>query len=78
MFEDNAEFAYGLFHAQDVIRKELLLRLTKMQGKNIASEAITNYLAYWNNGEKSRSVTDALIKVLETVSSEDASYVIKN
>ena len=78
LFEDNAEFAYGLFHAQDVIRKELLLRLTKMQGKNIASEAITNYLAYWNNGEKSRSVTDALIKVLETVSSEDASYVIKN
>lgn len=53
LFEDNAEFAYGLFHAQDVIRKELLLRLTKMQGKNIASEAITNYLAYWNNGEKS-------------------------
>lgn len=29
LFEDNAEFAYGFFHAQDSIRKELLLRLEK-------------------------------------------------
>ena len=27
LFEDNAEFAYGFFHAQDSIRKELLLPL---------------------------------------------------
>ena len=27
LFEDNAEFAYGFFHAQDAIRKELLIRL---------------------------------------------------
>ena len=27
LFEDNAEFAYGFFHAQDSIRKELLIRL---------------------------------------------------
>ena len=26
LFEDNAEFAYGFFHAQDAIRKELLFR----------------------------------------------------
>ncbi len=29
LFEDNAEFAYGFFHAQDAIRKELLHRLEK-------------------------------------------------
>ena len=27
LFEDNAEFAYGFFHAQDAIRKELLIRM---------------------------------------------------
>ncbi len=33
LFEDNAEFAYGFFHAQDAIRKELLIRLESHEGR---------------------------------------------
>ena len=61
LFEDNAEFAYGFFHAQDSIRKELLLRLEKLQAEGVAPEAIGAYLNGWNDQEKSRAVTDALI-----------------
>ena len=31
LFEDNAEFAYGFFHAQDAIRKEILIRLETLK-----------------------------------------------
>ena len=78
LFEDNAEFAYGFFHAQDSIRKELLLRLEKMQGEGVAPKAIGAYLDSWNDHEKSRAVTDALIAALQGVPGEDAAYILGN
>ena len=65
LFEDNAEFAYGFFHAQDVIRKELLLLLTKMKDDGIAVQEIDDYLKNWNESGKSRQVSDALLAKLE-------------
>ena len=78
LFEDNAEFAYGFFHAQDSIRKELLLRLEKLQAEGVAPEAIGAYLNGWNDQEKSRAVTDALISALQGVTGEDAAYILEN
>ena len=78
LFEDNAEFAYGFFHAQDSIRKELLLRLEKLQAEGVAPEAIGAYLNGWNDQEKSRAVTDALIAALQGVADEDAAYILEN
>ena len=40
LFEDNAEFAYGFFHAQDAIRKELLIRMESLKSAGIAVEAM--------------------------------------
>ncbi len=78
LFEDNAEFAYGFFHAQDSIRKELLLRLEKLQAEGVVPEAIGAYLNGWNDQEKSRAVTDALIAALQGVADEDAAYILEN
>ncbi len=79
LFEDNAEFAYGFFHAQDSIRRELLIRLEAVKAEGIAVDAIDAYLADWNNGEKSREVSDALIEALEAASrTEDTAYVLDN
>ena len=78
LFEDNAEFAYGFFHAQDSIRKELLLRLEKLQAEGVVPEAIGAYLNGWNEQEKSRAVTDALIAALQGVADEDAAYILEN
>ena len=47
LFEDNAEFAYGFFHAQDSIRKELLIRLEAMKAAGIAVEAVEAYENGW-------------------------------
>ena len=52
LFEDNAEFAYGFFHAQDAIRKELLLRLESLKDAGVAADAITTI---WTAGTTARS-----------------------
>ena len=79
LFEDNAEFAYGFFHAQDAIRKELIIRLESLREAGVAAKAIDEYLAGWNDGEKSRAVSDALISALEiSEQTEDVRYILEN
>ena len=79
LFEDNAEFAYGFYHAQDVIRKEMILKLETIKAAGIASEAIENYLANWDKKEVSRAVSDALIGALENAEkTPEVQYVLDN
>lgn len=79
LFEDNAEFAYGFFHAQDAIRKEILLRLESLREAGVAVDAIDAYLANWNDREQSRTVSDALIAALNHVeSTPDVAFVLEN
>ncbi|HIY53766.1 MAG TPA: pyruvate:ferredoxin (flavodoxin) oxidoreductase [Candidatus Agathobaculum merdavium] len=79
LFEDNAEFAYGFFHAQDAIRKEILLRLESLREAGVAVDAIDAYLANWNDREQSRAVSDALIAALNHVeSTPDVAFVLEN
>ena len=79
LFEDNAEFAYGFFHAQDAIRKEILLRLESLREAGVAVDAIDAYLANWNDREQSRAVSDALIAALNDVeSTPDVAFVLEN
>ena len=79
LFEDNAEFAYGFFHAQDAIRKELLVCLERMKENGVAEEAVSDYLANWNDKEKSRSVSDALISALESQEkTADVDFILDN
>ena len=79
LFEDNAEFAYGFFHAQDAIRKELLIRLESLRDAGVAVDAVNDYLAGWNDHEKSRAVSDALIAALEGCEqTADVAYILNN
>ena len=79
LFEDNAEFAYGFFHAQDSIRKELLIRLEAIKAVGIAAEAVEAYENGWKKTETSRAVTDALITALEQAEqTEDVKYILEN
>ena len=79
LFEDNAEFAYGFFHAQDSIRKELLIRLDAIKAAGIAAEAVEAYENGWKKTETSRTVTDALLAALEKAEqTEDVKYVLEN
>lgn len=79
LFEDNAEFAYGFFHAQDTIRREIITHLQSLKAQNVQTEAIDNYLANWEDGAQSRQVSDSLISALEEVSQlEEAAFVLQN
>ena len=75
----NAEFAYGFFHAQDIIRKELMVHLEKLQSQGVAVDAIAAYLKDWNDSTKSRAVTDALLAAVEAApQNDDTAYILEN
>lgn len=79
LFEDNAEFAYGFFLAQDTIRKEILNKLEAIKEAGIAVETIDRYLANWNDKDASRAVSDALIDALSnSQNSPDIQFVLEN
>jgi pyruvate-ferredoxin/flavodoxin oxidoreductase len=79
LFEDNAEFAYGFFHAQDSIRKEILIRLEAMKDSGAAADAVNDYLGNWDDKEKSRAVSDALIAALKSSEkTPDIEFVLDN
>ncbi len=79
LFEDNAEFAYGFFHAQDAIRKELLIRMENLKNAGVAVDAVTAYMENWEDREQSRAVSDALIASLEKCEqSPDVEYILEN
>ena len=79
LFEDNAEFAYGFFHAQDSIRKEILIRLDALKDAGVAVNEIDDYQNNWMDKEKSRAVSDALIAALEKADkTEDVQFVLDN
>lgn len=65
LFEDNAEFAYGYFHAQESIRKELMITLNSLADKGVAADAIKTYMNEWEDSKRTREVTDALVAALE-------------
>ena len=79
LFEDNAEFAFGFYHAQDAIRKELLIRIEALKNAGVAAEEAAAYLADWNDREKSREVSDKLIAALEAAEQTDeVKYILDN
>ena len=79
LFEDNAEFAYGFFHAQDAIRKELLIRMENLKNTGVAVGAVTAYLDNWEKREQSRAVSGALIAQLEQCEqTPDVQYILEN
>ena len=50
-----------------------------MKDADIAPAEIEDYINNWNDGEKSRAVSDALIAALEKCEqTEDVSYILEN
>ena len=79
LFEDNAEFAYGFFHAQDAIRKEIMVHLVALKEAGVAVPEIDAYVNGWEDREKSRTVTDALLAALEQAEkTADVVYILEN
>jgi pyruvate-ferredoxin/flavodoxin oxidoreductase len=79
LFEDNAEYGYGMFLAQNTLRQRAVAKLLEMQksAKAELKTAIENYLSTLNNGMENIPATAALVTALEADSSADAKDVLQ-
>ncbi len=81
LFEDNAEYGYGMFLAQNTIRQRTiakLLELEKTTKKADLKEAIEGYLSTVNDGRANSPATDKLIASLKKSKTKAADEILKD
>lgn len=85
LFEDNAEFGYGMKLAQDIRRDNIRHRVEELAASTkdeIIKQACNKYLDTFNNGNDNFIASDELVHVLmDTIGSEDgaqASEILKD
>ena len=74
LFEDNAEFGYGMALGQNAIRARLadnVKRIGELAKREDIKEACKSYLDTLNDSAASRAATDVLIEKLESVKDHD-------
>jgi pyruvate-ferredoxin/flavodoxin oxidoreductase len=80
LFEDAAEFAYGMLLAQNAMRAQLSARVEaiKETADDDLKAVCQEYLDTMSDGAANSVATDKLVAALEGVDSDDAKYVLKN
>lgn len=83
LFEDNAEFGYGMLLAQKTQRNNFKNKLTLVEANSQDDEiklAAREYLDTFDNGALNSKATDNLVKVLESkeATCETKEYILKN
>ena len=78
LFEDNAEFGYGMATAMNARRNELKTAVEALQDK--AGVAAENWLKFMNDGRASKITGDALLAICKKLadSDENAAFVVRN
>ncbi len=74
LFEDNAEFGYGMALGQKAIRsrlEEYVAKIAELSTDSGVKEACTNYIDTKNDSKANRAASDALIEKLEAVAAQD-------
>ena len=81
LFEDNAEYGYGMFLAQKTLRKRVVDKVLALKESGSASaevmEAIEGFLATMNDGETNGPATDKLVAALEACGCDAAKAILK-
>ena len=75
LFEDNAEYGYGMYLAVKHIRNKIEENMRKLNGMNIedkVKEAFHDWLHYKEDGDASREAGEKVLKALEDFTSTDA------
>ncbi len=81
LFEDNAEFGYGMYLAQAALRNALIgkvLDLSKNTDKEDVKAACEAYLSTVDEGEANGKATKELINVLENCGCDAAKEILKD
>ncbi len=81
LFEDNAEYGYGMFLAQDYIRQNLSKKvkaLGESTDKADVKAACEGYLSTMDNSAENKLATDKLISVLEACGCDAGKEILKS
>ncbi|MBC8570694.1 pyruvate:ferredoxin (flavodoxin) oxidoreductase [Zongyangia hominis] len=78
LFEDNAEYGYGMYLAQATIRNGLIAKVTEIAEKaeGALKEACENYLSTVDDGAANGVATEALIAEMEKVDCDKCKAVL--
>ena len=78
LFEDNAEFGYGMFLAQKAVREGLKAKVEAIvaEGGKGAAEG-QKWLDTYKNGAENGAATDALVAALADVDTADAKEIVE-
>ncbi len=74
LFEDNAEFGYGMYLAVKQIRNKIHDNMNKLNGMNVEEkikEAFHDWIHYKEDGKASKEASDRVIEALENFVSTD-------
>ena len=74
LFEDNAEFGYGMVLATKQMREKIeqnMKRLLELDIDDTLRKALNDWLEYKDKGEASRRVSDKVIEAVEHLRSKD-------
>ena len=82
LFEDNAEFGYGMLLAQNAIRDELKEKVENVAASEEASEEVKAACAEWldtfGRGALNGVATDKLVAALEGIDCPTCKYIVAN
>ncbi|SDA09733.1 pyruvate-ferredoxin/flavodoxin oxidoreductase [Ruminococcus sp. YE71] len=81
LFEDNAEYGYGMFLAQNTIRKRTIAKIEELAKTTKAAavkDACENFLATANDGAKNSAATDELVAALVKSKTKAADEILKD
>ena len=80
LFEDNAEYGYGMFLAQNTLRQRAIAKVLDL-AKTIECEecktVVENYLSTVDNGKLNSVATDKLVAILEKLNTPEANDILK-
>ena len=74
LFEDNAEFGFGMLLAQNALRDEVKEQAEKLSD----NAAVKKYLDTFNDGATNTAATEEMIAALASDNSEAAAFIKKN
>ena len=81
LFEDNAEYGYGMFLAQSTIRNRVIakvLELSKATKNKDVKKACEDYLATVDDGAANAPATDALVAALKKNKTKASDEILKD
>ncbi|MBQ8541368.1 MAG: pyruvate:ferredoxin (flavodoxin) oxidoreductase [Clostridia bacterium] len=79
LFEDNAEYGYGMFLAQSTLRNQLIEKVeaVKETADDAAKAVIDKFLVTKNDGTANKVAAAELIEVLTKMGTEEANEILK-